>query len=75
MKNKKEKHENKYNINYEDYDRSPTVLGTELTGLVPTPPVTEFEEESYTALADIPKPKETKLPKGAAPKNRNRGQR
>jgi hypothetical protein len=31
---------------------------TECTGLIPTPPVTEDEAESYTKIYDVPHPKD-----------------
>jgi hypothetical protein len=47
---------NQDSIDFIDSCTDTVVSGTECTGLVPTPPESEQEEEAYTDLYTIPKP-------------------
>lgn len=38
------------------YDSNTVVSATDSTGLIPTPPQTEAEAESYTEIYDVPQP-------------------
>lgn len=47
-------------------DPEDVVSGTECTGLIPTPPITEAEAESYAQLYTVPKPQRERPQKSTA---------
>jgi hypothetical protein len=69
MKNKKTfSTMNTQNDNSQDdlfFDLDDIASATECTGLIPTPPESEAEAESYTQLYSIPKPQESNKKKNS----------
>ena len=54
------KKKDKYNVSFEGCLDSPKSVAssTDCTGLIPTPPITDEEADSYTDLHDVPRPKD-----------------